>query len=78
MRRRDVLTVAGSFATGASLTFPSPAIAQGILAVEHLEAREDLARVLAMFRDPATQAILEFVAKRSDLKLTPREAKKEQ
>jgi TRAP-type mannitol/chloroaromatic compound transport system substrate-binding protein len=30
MRRRDVLTVAGSFATGASLTFPSPAIAQGI------------------------------------------------
>jgi TRAP-type mannitol/chloroaromatic compound transport system substrate-binding protein len=30
MRRRDVLTIAGSFATGASLTFPSPAIAQGI------------------------------------------------
>jgi TRAP-type mannitol/chloroaromatic compound transport system substrate-binding protein len=30
MRRRDVLASAGSFATGASLSFPAPAIAQGI------------------------------------------------
>ena len=34
-----------------------PAIGQGILAVEHLKEREDLASVLAMFRDPATQAM---------------------
>ncbi len=33
-----------------------PAIGQGILAVEHREDREDLARLLAMFRDPATEA----------------------
>jgi TRAP-type mannitol/chloroaromatic compound transport system substrate-binding protein len=30
MRRRDVLASAGSFATGANLSFPAPAIAQGI------------------------------------------------
>ena len=30
MRRRDILTGAGSFATGASLNFSAPAIAQGI------------------------------------------------
>jgi TRAP-type mannitol/chloroaromatic compound transport system substrate-binding protein len=30
MRRRDILAGAGSLATGASLTFPAPAIAQGI------------------------------------------------
>ena len=30
MRRRDILVGAGSLATGASLTFPAPAIAQGI------------------------------------------------
>ena len=29
-RRRDILTGAGSLATGASLSFPAPAIAQGI------------------------------------------------
>jgi hydroxymethylbilane synthase len=33
-----------------------PAIGQGILAIEHAAAREDLGRVLAMFRDPATEA----------------------
>ena len=30
MRRRDVLVGAGSLATGATLSFPAPAIAQGI------------------------------------------------
>jgi TRAP-type mannitol/chloroaromatic compound transport system substrate-binding protein len=30
MRRRDVLVGAGSLATGAALTFPAPAIAQGL------------------------------------------------
>src|SRR6476660_7308901 len=30
MRRRDILTGAGSIATGASLSFPAPAIAQNI------------------------------------------------
>src|ERR1700680_4429804 len=30
MRRRDILAGAGSFATGAALSFPAPAIAQGI------------------------------------------------
>src|SRR5215475_3871534 len=30
MRRRDILVGAGSLATGASLSFPTPAIAQGI------------------------------------------------
>ena len=30
MRRRDILTGVGSLATGANLTFPAPAIAQGI------------------------------------------------
>ena len=29
MRRRDILVGAGSLATGASLSFPTPAIAQG-------------------------------------------------
>src|SRR5216684_2334321 len=30
MRRRDILAGAGSLATGATLSFPAPAIAQGI------------------------------------------------
>jgi hypothetical protein len=30
MRRRDMLAGAGSLATGATLSFPAPAIAQGI------------------------------------------------
>src|SRR5437899_1626354 len=30
MRRRDILAGAGSWATGATLSFPAPAIAQGI------------------------------------------------
>jgi hypothetical protein len=30
MRRRDILTGAGSIATGASLSFPAPAVAQNI------------------------------------------------
>src|SRR6201997_1958170 len=30
MRRRDILAGAGSLATGATLSFPTPAIAQGI------------------------------------------------
>jgi len=30
MRRRDILTGAGSIATGISLSFPAPAIVQGI------------------------------------------------
>src|SRR6266436_9803787 len=30
MRRRDILAGAGSFATGATLNFPTPVIAQGI------------------------------------------------
>lgn len=33
-----------------------PAIAQGILAVEHLEGREDVARAISMFRHAATDA----------------------
>src|SRR5262249_14873376 len=56
MRRRDVLTVAGSFA-GASLTFPSPAIALGIRRLQMVtDWREDMQGVDAS-TDRLAQAI---------------------
>jgi hydroxymethylbilane synthase len=44
--------IAAHVDTGVAL----PAIAQGILAIEHLEGREEVASLLAPFRDPATES----------------------